>query len=120
MTGSCQKTEAVARLETTNYQRQLPELIKKGADHFSRLSGSNIEEAREKTCKQGTNYVIDIYAHFSSYLQGVLMNLVSNSRILTDCFSFSQSCVMIYIYSGIFIKSCCNIVPTYLTLLISH
>ena len=40
MTGSCQKTEAVARLETTNYQRQLPELIKKGSDHFSRLSGS--------------------------------------------------------------------------------
>ena len=39
MTGSCQKTEAVARLETTNYQRQLPELIKKGSDHFSRLSG---------------------------------------------------------------------------------
>ena len=41
MTGSCQKTEAVARLETTNYQRQLPELIKKGLDHFSRLSGSS-------------------------------------------------------------------------------
>ena len=39
MTGSCQKTEAVARLETTNYQRQLPELIKKGVDHFSHLSG---------------------------------------------------------------------------------
>ena len=40
MTGSCQKTEAVARLETTNYQRQLPELIKKGSDHFSHLSGN--------------------------------------------------------------------------------
>ena len=40
MTGSCQKTEAVARLETTNWQRQLPELKKKGADHFSRLSSS--------------------------------------------------------------------------------
>ena len=39
MTGSCQKTEAVARLETTNWLRQLPELNKKGADHFSRLSG---------------------------------------------------------------------------------
>ena len=44
MTGSCQKTEAVARLETTNYQRQLPELIKKGADHFSHLSGSKKKE----------------------------------------------------------------------------
>ena len=40
MTGSCQKAEAVARLETTNWQRQLPELKKRGADHFSRLSGS--------------------------------------------------------------------------------
>ena len=40
MTGSCQKTEAVARLETSFWQRQLPERKKKGADHFSRLSGS--------------------------------------------------------------------------------
>jgi hypothetical protein len=39
MTGSCQKKEAVARLETSYWQRQLPELKKKGADHFSRLSG---------------------------------------------------------------------------------
>jgi hypothetical protein len=39
MTGSCQKTEAVARLETSYWQRQLPELRKNGADHFSRLSG---------------------------------------------------------------------------------
>jgi hypothetical protein len=39
MTGSCQKKEAVARLETSFWQRQLPELKKKGADHFSRLSG---------------------------------------------------------------------------------
>jgi hypothetical protein len=42
MTGSCQKTEAVARLETSYWQRQLPELRKNGADHFSRLSGSNM------------------------------------------------------------------------------
>ena len=41
MTGSCQKKEAVARLETSYLQRQLPELKKKGADHFSRLSGTN-------------------------------------------------------------------------------
>ena len=39
MTGSCQKTRAVARLEISYWQRQLPELKKKGADHFSRLSG---------------------------------------------------------------------------------
>ena len=39
MTGSCQKKEAVARLETSYWQRQLPELRKNGADHFSRLSG---------------------------------------------------------------------------------
>ena len=39
MTGSCQKIEAVARLETSYLQRQLPELKEKGADHFSRLSG---------------------------------------------------------------------------------
>jgi len=39
MTGSCQKKEAVARLETSCWQRQLPEVKKKGADHFSRLSG---------------------------------------------------------------------------------
>ena len=43
MTGSCQKTEAVARLETSNWQRQLPELKKRGADHFSRLSGMYLD-----------------------------------------------------------------------------
>ena len=40
--GSCQKTRAVARLEISYWQRQLPELKKKGADHFSHLSGSYI------------------------------------------------------------------------------
>ena len=45
MTGSCQKTEAVARLETSYLQRQLPELKEKGADHFSRLSGINVLSA---------------------------------------------------------------------------
>ena len=49
MTGSCQKTEAVARLEISCWQRQLPELKKIGADHFSRLSGSLLYLA------QGTN-----------------------------------------------------------------
>jgi hypothetical protein len=39
MRGSCQKTEAVARLETLYFQRQLPELQKKSSVHFSRLSG---------------------------------------------------------------------------------
>jgi hypothetical protein len=39
MRGSCQKTEAVARLETLYLQRQLPELQKKTSVHFSRLSG---------------------------------------------------------------------------------
>ena len=43
MTGSCQKTEAVARLETSYLQRQLPELKQKGADHFSRLSCQKFE-----------------------------------------------------------------------------
>ena len=39
MTGSCQKTEVVARLESLYFQRQLPELQKKSVVHFSRLSG---------------------------------------------------------------------------------
>jgi hypothetical protein len=43
MRGSCQKTEAVARLETLYFQRQLPELQKKSSVHFSRLSGRSIE-----------------------------------------------------------------------------
>ena len=58
MTGSCQKTEAVGRLKITNYQRQLPELIKKGSDHFSRLSGMYIHRAVGRSENLGVPVVI--------------------------------------------------------------
>ena len=51
MTGSCQKTEAIARVETSYLQRQLPELIKKGADHFSHLRETGAHSVQ--LCKIG-------------------------------------------------------------------